>query len=130
MKFRDIIPEVPSHGEYCLVAISGDCSQGAMSDKSDYIPVGPGHWELTKMYLRNQLELSFASAENSHLTLERLVREHHDIGNALIALGVFHHKWHKRTEWVLSETDEFGAPVNCDGKLNRCDNKDGGEGDE
>jgi hypothetical protein len=38
--------------------------------------------------------------------LRKLVDEHHDLGNKLIDVGVFEHKWHKRTNWVLEEIDD------------------------
>ena len=35
----------------------------------------------------------------------KLVKEHNDIGNKLIDLKVFDHKWHKRTFWNLVEVE-------------------------
>jgi len=46
----------------------------------------------------------------------KLVQEHHDLGNALIHCGIFLHKWHKRTTWALMEMDE-GKPINVTFKV-------------
>ena len=101
---------------YCLLAISGDCAKGGLSDYSEYIPI-KNYFELVKLYLRNQLEINL-----EHLNQEpgvfsanylQLLDQHNDLGNALIECKVFSHKWHKRTEWCLMAMDE-GKPYWCD----------------
>ena len=102
------------HIKHGLYAISGDCSRGAMGDTSDFIVFKQKHFNIVKKYLKNQLEINMHSV-NKHYTeepLNQLVEEHHDLGNKLIDLGVFQHKWHKRTEWVLMECDEDLKPLN------------------
>ena len=102
---------------YCLLAVSGDCANGGMSDYSDFIPIIE-YEELIKLYLHNQLEIELESftSEISEFSdrLGELYKIHHDLGNALIDCGVFHHKWHKRTKWVLMEMHE-GKPIWCSG---------------
>lgn len=102
------------HIKHGLYAISGDCSRGAMGYTSDFIVFKQKHFGIIKQYLRNQLERHLHSA-NKHYTEEpfaELVGEHHDLGNLLIDEGVFQHKWHKRTEWVLMECNEDLKPLN------------------
>jgi hypothetical protein len=97
---------------YGLLAISGDCSARGMSDKADFIRLSNKHLNLVKKYLRNQLELQLYSMSDDtdeelrKLVLQTLVDEHHDLGNKVIDVGVFEHKWHKRTNWVLEEIDD------------------------
>jgi|TARA_R110000744_G_scaffold66278_1_gene135401 hypothetical protein len=98
------------HGLY---AFSGDCSKGAMGDTSDFIVFKKKHFGIIKQYLRNQLEMHLHSAYK-HYTEEpftELVQKHNDLGNLLIDEGVFQHKWHKRTEWVLIECDDDLKPL-------------------
>ena len=92
---------------YGLLAISGDCSARGMSDKAVFIRLSNKHLNLVKKYLRNQLELQLYSMSNDiDEAFRKLVDEHHDLGNKLIDVGVFEHKWHKRTNWVLEEIDD------------------------
>ncbi len=92
---------------YGLLAISGDCSARGMSDKADFIRLSNKHLNLVKEYLRNQLELQLYSMSNDiDEAFRKLVDEHHYLGNKLIDVGVFEHKWHKRTNWVLEEIDD------------------------
>ena len=118
--------------QYCLLAISGDCSAGGMGDTSDYIPLQKSDMYLVAQYLRNQLErdILFASAGDDlgvYKTdkCQQLVDEHHALGNALIAIGVFHHKWHKRTQWKLCaielDTADFTNVSECPRKPNGYD---------
>ena len=109
--------------DYCLLAIGGDCSGSARSS-SAYIPLDKSDMYLVGQYMRNQLErdIMFASA-NDQLGVyktdkcQQLFDEHHALGNALIAIGVFHHKWHKRTQWKLCaielELPEFANASEC-----------------
>lgn len=112
---------------YCLYAFEGDCSEGAMSDAADYIPLDNPEMNisLVRLYLRNQLEKQLVDYEYDDPRCTELYREHHDLGNALIAEGVFHHKWHKRTQWVLCEMDE-GKPLNIHSEVNKCPFKGSG----
>ena len=116
--------KAPARGKYCLLAESGDCAAGAMFKRSSYIPFGPEHWTLIKWYLRNQLEIDLARAENDTHKLVELGEVHRTLADALIGIGVFHHKWHARTNWVVWELDESGVPMDWVGPIHRCDNLD------
>jgi len=111
------------YDDYCLVAIQGDCSAYGMGDTADFIPLKDrSFFTLIKSYLRNQLELDLKHVEMEVADLlkdqefNKLVQEHHDLGNALIHCGIFLHKWHKRTTWALMEMDE-GKPINVTFKV-------------
>ena len=115
---------------FCLLAIEGDCASGGMTHKADFIPLQKLN-ETLKAYLRNQLEMSLLCWEReigtNWLRLSELVQEHHNLGNELIDQGIFAHKWHKRTDWIICELDD-GLPLNQQGPFNRCDVK-GAEND-
>jgi len=80
--------------KYFLKAISGDCSAGGLSDKGDIIPIKDKHLNIVREYLT--ASNTFYYTENHKNLLEM-----NDLGNQLIDLGIFEHKWHKRTEWIL-----------------------------
>ena len=90
---------------FCLLAIEGDCAAGGISNKSDFIPLQQFN-ETLKAYLRNQLEKQIEcnamGLENISLRFSELVQEHHNLGNELINQGIFAHKWHKRTDWIIT----------------------------
>mgnify|MGYP001177106950 FL=1 len=96
---------------YYLLAVGGDCGPTGMSNKADCIPIDPSapYFAIVREYLRNQLEIELGSATAEtylDVTTGKFkddVNEHHRLGNKLIELGVFHHKWHKRTRWRLEE---------------------------
>lgn len=115
---------------FCLLAIEGDCVAGGITNKSDFIPLQEFN-ETLKAYLRNQLEKQIEcnsmGFENISLRFSELVQEHHNLGNELIDQGIFAHKWHKRTDWIICELDD-GLPLNHQGPFNRCDVK-GAEND-
>ncbi len=94
--------------ELGLLAISGDCAEGGMSNKADFIKFSDKYINLIKNYLRNQLELELFTLDNDILdkSFSKLVKEHNNLGNKLIDVGVFKHKWHKRTYWSLDEENE------------------------
>ena len=111
---------------FCLLAIGGDCATGGISDNSDFIPLHEFN-ETLKAYLRNQLEMSLEcwtmEIGTQSLRFSELVQEHHALGNELIDQGIFAHKWHKRTDWIICELDENELPLNHSGPFNRCDVK-------
>ena len=100
---------------HCLLAIGGDCSAGAMTDTADYIPIDPSasYFTTIQEYLLNQLDIEIGSATaETYMDLttgpfQDAVNEHHRLGNKLIEMGVFQHKWHKRTRWILEEMDSI-----------------------
>ncbi len=97
---------------YSLYAVSGDCSAQGMSNKAEVISLRKKDMPLVGKYLRNQLEKSLLSvnitsaADCAKPDFVALVDEHNDLGNAMIDQGIFSHKWHKRTKWILIEDDE------------------------
>tara|TARA_R110001592_G_scaffold280185_1_gene547556 strand:- start:491 stop:973 length:483 start_codon:yes stop_codon:yes gene_type:complete len=104
------LEEAPQAFGYCLVAVRGDCG-GGMSDKHDCIVLNGSHWDLVKDYLTADMQVSFLSADGR--TIERMspaISKLNDLGNSLIDCGVFSHKWHKRTDWVLAEMGDDGKP--------------------
>ena len=97
---------------YCLVGVSGDCSAGGMSEKSDCIVLNGAHFGLVKDYLMADMKVSFLSAEECSIEdMTPAIRECNRLGNQLIDCGVFAHKWHKRTNWVLEEMQDDGRPA-------------------
>ena len=104
------LKEAPQAFGYCLVAVRGDCG-GGMSDKHDCIVLNGSHFDLVKDYLKADMQLSFLFAEEC--TIEKMtpaIWECNRLGNQLIDCGVFSHKWHKRTDWVLAEMGDDGKP--------------------
>ena len=90
---------------YCLYAHSGDCIFEA-------IILNGKHIDVLEDYLRVESERTIQNAfhwkSGSDLVTEEarsLFDKHHTLGNKLIDLGVFHHKWHKRSSWILIEVD-------------------------
>tara|TARA_R110001632_G_scaffold168616_1_gene287437 strand:+ start:135 stop:518 length:384 start_codon:yes stop_codon:yes gene_type:complete len=111
--------------DVCLLAISGDCSKYGMSNKSTFIPVNTNKptYNLIKKFLRNQTEKSlFLYGSNAFKTpiqkqtayerqrFNKLVEAHLRLGKELMDAGVFKHKYHVRTKWILEEL-ENGKPL-------------------
>lgn len=92
---------------YRLKAVSGDCAKGGMSKKGDFLKIPKKHFSLVKDYLRNQLERELYTVDQDIYkdAFSKLIKDHNDIGNKLIDLKVFDHKWHKRTFWNLVEVE-------------------------
>ena len=104
------LEEAPQAFGYCLVAVRGDCG-GGMSDKHDCIVLNGSHFDIVKDYLKADMQVSFLFAEEC--TIEKMtpaIWECNRLGNQLIDCGVFSHKWHKRTDWVLAEMGDDGKP--------------------
>lgn len=98
--------------DFCLLAIGGDCSAHGMGDVPDFIPLERDDEGLVRDYMANELDRSFVVAFQ-HDGVSRLqhLDEHFRLGNDLIERGIFHHKWHMRTEWALWSMSD-GMPVN------------------
>ena len=112
---------------FCLLAIEGDCAAGGMSDKSDFIPLHDLNETLVQ-YLKNQLERDIKGYNDISFDdpdFLAVIEEHHALGNELINQGIFAHKWHKRTDWIICELDD-GLPLRHKGPFNRCDVKGAG----
>tara|TARA_R100001163_G_scaffold65269_1_gene61884 strand:- start:552 stop:896 length:345 start_codon:yes stop_codon:yes gene_type:complete len=97
---------------YCLHAISGDCSAKGITDKAEIIALKKQDMPLVGKYLRNQLEMELMSVDIVSPSDYRnpasiaIVDEHNALGNAMIEQGIFSHKYHKRTKWILEESEE------------------------
>ena len=101
-----------------LLAIEGDCSANGMGDQPDFIPIHKEDFPLIASYLRIQNECSVLSIENWFKNIDsgkkwkysrkyqNAMHKSHLLGNELISLGVFHHKWHKRTTWKIVELED------------------------
>jgi hypothetical protein len=97
---------------YCLYAHSGDCTH-------DTIILNGNHLDVIEEYLKVENEREIQSAFHwksiDDLKSDKARSLHdksNDLGNKLIDLGIFHHKWHKRSSWILTEVefDEDNKP--------------------
>ena len=93
--------------DYCLLAVDGDCSAGAMADKNSVLPVQKRHLKAVAKFLKADLAWRMASALNdiSYSYKDPLFIAISKTSWRLRELGVFHHKWHARTGWILVERD-------------------------
>ena len=95
--------------DYCLLAVDGDCSAGAMADKNTVLPVQKRHLKAVAKFLRADLEGSLAVAlddiNHSEGYRDPRFTAVSKTSWRLLELGVFHHKWHSRTGWILAERD-------------------------
>ena len=107
--------------EYQLRAIAGDCGPGGLNAEADVLPINKEHWPHIRQYMRAQLEHRLLCADLdargegwNQPEMSAVCDALNDIGNRLIEMGAFHHKWHKRSEWVLEEVpaeEEIDGPV-------------------
>lgn len=98
--------------QLCLVAVSGDCSAGAMSKENSVLLFDAKHNNLVKEYLIADLKFWMYSATEGVLCgnvtkgdqtyYHRLV----DAETALREVGIFKHKYHTRTSWRLEFLNE------------------------
>jgi hypothetical protein len=112
----------PTEYCWCLVAVSGDCSSTGMSDKSECIVLlnedGSAVWhQCIQDYLSKQLDITCLRARKGISTedIESLedieLANHHEkelsnLFDTLVKFGIFSHKYHRRTEWMLAAFDE------------------------
>jgi len=104
---------------YGLLAVSGDCG-GGMSDRHDLIVLNGEHFEAVKDFLRYELEWSMLCTENDQEAMNEFYRKSGKPtnGSNLIDVGVFGHKWHIRSNWLLVEMEnghllnDFGFKLN------------------
>ena len=107
----------------CLVAIEGDCSSGGMSDFNEVLPIELEHKEIVQEYLSSEVDYNIrvwfgwrearASGKREDIDRywkERTAFERQDKAKqALFDAGIFHHKYHFRTTWELSELSEVAV---------------------
>ena len=93
----------------CLVAISGDCAD---NPNNDVLPFDNKHEALVREYLRADLEWTmlsmFKAGENLVSTTEnqKIFDDMQRTSHEMLEVGIFHHKYHKRTTWKLAFLDE------------------------
>ena len=101
--------------DLCLLAVSGDCADGSMDgsmDKVVYLPFSKEHLSIVSEYLRASLEVELQCWVNVMCEKYKLLRERQaSCEKLLLQAGIFHHKWHLRTNWILWELDE-NYPIN------------------
>jgi hypothetical protein len=102
----NIMTNTTDRTDWALLAISGDCSAGAMSDQPTYIPFQKDDFPLISAYLKAQTVTQTARQFSNALHIQN------ELGEKLINQGVFHHKYHKRTDWIIVELDENNYPLN------------------
>jgi hypothetical protein len=103
-----------------LLAISGDCG-GGMSDHHDFIILNGDHFDKVKLMLRFQLEaqLLIPPQEEKYLETYAKIRDARGYDQQeLIDLGIFGHKWHNRSTWILVEMHEGKPSTDLGLKLN------------
>jgi hypothetical protein len=100
---------------WCLLAIDGDCSNMGMSDTSECIVLLDKNkrqvWhDSIADFLDKQRRIDCFDASIPHLEMirEENIRTRHQLevekcalGQKLIELGIFEHKYHLRTKWML-----------------------------
>tara|TARA_R110000765_G_scaffold34211_4_gene77696 strand:+ start:308 stop:760 length:453 start_codon:yes stop_codon:yes gene_type:complete len=122
----NIMTNTTDRTDWALLAISGDCSAGAMSDQPTYIPFQKDDFPLISAYLKAQTVTQTLGVQDwfdnvivdgpgSKKTARQFSSALHiqnELGEKLINQGVFHHKYHKRTDWIIVELDENNYPLN------------------
>ena len=104
--------------DICLLAIGGDCSAHGMGDVPDFMPIERDDVGSVRDYMSNELDRIFVDGAYDGKKHRTLLDEHFRLGNELIERGIFHHKWHNRTQWALWSMSD-GMPVNID-TANAC----------
>jgi len=91
----------------CLVAVGGDCSKNGMGPYNEVIPFNDNQKELVREFLSSQAELGIAFAFFEHGDPRTSIKKRRFFGafNQLKDVGVFQHKYHSRTEWVVEDLD-------------------------
>jgi hypothetical protein len=113
---REAIIDFPYDGksledkEFCLYAISGDCSAGALNHKAEVIPFKNKHFDLVSKFLaiamKKEVQLMKMVISKKQLkpihfkTTEAFCNAF----DALKKVGIFEHKYHARSKWVIDYT--------------------------
>ena len=91
----------------CLVAISGDCAAGGLGSANEVLPFDDKHMGIVVDYLRAQFEFFTHCHVKGHTgEVAALYTKLSDAVLALQSAGVFHHKYHARTQWELAYIGE------------------------
>jgi hypothetical protein len=101
--------------DLCLLAVSGDCADGSMDrsmDKVVYLPFREEHLSIVSDYLRASLELELQCWVSVISERYELLRQRQaSCEKLLLQAGIFHDKYHVRTNWILWELSE-NYPIN------------------
>jgi hypothetical protein len=92
---------------FCLVATDGDCSKNGMGNWNEVIPFDCEHKELVRDFLLAHADLRIACSllEYEDPTMSIKTKRFYSAFNDLKDVGVFDHKWHSRTDWVIEVFD-------------------------
>ena len=109
---------------FLIEMFGGDCG-GGMSDHHDFIILNGDHFDKVSAYLSYELKSSLLLPLHKKDTMEEYETKFKELwesrtfnGSELVDLGIFGHKWHLRTTWILVGVEE-GKPSNDYGfKLN------------
>ena len=97
--------------DYCLLAIDGDCSDHGMSHVADALPISHEDMPFVADFLKADLDWHLASARdcisNSKSKPDARYETFSKAAFKLRDLGIFQHKWHYRTTWILVETESL-----------------------
>jgi hypothetical protein len=98
---------------YEFYAVSGDCSANGMSDVAETLPIPDKCLRLAFAFLKAQTTLQEASAfwqadiskdqKADDLIFKASIRSLQEYYELLKEAGVFKHKWHLRTSWIIRE---------------------------
>ena len=96
--------------ELCLYAISGDCSAGGLSDKSEVIPFNNKYFDLVSKFLaiamKKEMQLLKMTASKKQLKPihHKTMKAYWNAFESLKEVGIFDHKYHARSKWVIDYT--------------------------
>ena len=96
--------------EFCLYAISGDCSAGALSHKAEVIPFNNKYFDLVSKFLtiamkkEMQLLKMVASKKQLKPIHHKTIKAFWSAFETLKEVGIFDHKYHARSKWVIDYT--------------------------
>lgn len=84
---------------YQLRAISGDCGPHGMSAKADIIKLDGTQFAQALDYINAQT--IWLNLDIDHPEFGAAARSFNDIQLSMLDMGIFEHKWHARTTWIL-----------------------------
>ena len=93
---------------YQFLAVGGDCSAEGMSSENETLPIPDEHLRLAFLFIRAQTDQQERSAlSRSGITreFEAVIKACQEYCFALKEVGIFKHKWHYRTDWIIQEIE-------------------------
>lgn len=107
-----------------LLAIDGDCG-GGMSDHHDLIILNGDHFDKVSAYLNYELQSNLLLPLCIKETMDEYQTKFNNLWKSrtfneseLINLGIFGHKWHLRSTWILVGLSEGKPSTDFGFKLN------------